>query len=354
MSKHFQRALRATRKAWEEQPFRHADYFTARAAIEYEEYQFLSSGSRTEALNLQALMDATDLSFMVGKLRQACFAITHQAVYKATYQFGLFDAMLGYLLENPALLEEPAVALYYYCYQFLTEPEEELHFTRFKSRLFQDASRLPTDEQRDLHLLAINYCIRKINQLRQGYFREALDLYQSALRAELLLENGLLSHFAFNNIVAIALKVGETDWAASFVRSHAQYLEKNHREANVQLNLARVAYVQMHYKDALLHLQEADYKDLINNLIAKTLQMKIYYETAELDVLDAQLQSMQSFLRRRRVIGYHRDNFQNIIRMTRKLMLLNWSDRKEKEALQVEIESLNPLTEKEWLLEKLH
>ena len=50
----------------------------------------------------------------------------------------------------------------------------------------------PADEQRNLHLFALNFCILKINQVQPAYYREALDLYQSALNADLLLENGQL------------------------------------------------------------------------------------------------------------------------------------------------------------------
>jgi len=352
LEKHFARALRAARKDWEHQPHRHSAYFEAQTAIEYEQYQFQSSGHRTEALNLQALIDATDTAFITRKLRQACFALSHQAVYKASYQLGLLDAVVQHLQNAPELLKRSAVALYYYCYLYLTEPEAERHFDQFKILLFEQSA-LPPDEQRNLHLLAINYCVKKINQAQTRYFREAFDLYRSALQAGLLLENGLLSPFAYNNIVAIALKVQESDWAETFIHAHSPFLEAKHREANVQLNLARVAYHRKQYGSAMVHLQSADYKDLINNLISKTLLLKIYYETAEFDALDAHLQSMQSFLRRQRVIGYHRDNYSNIIRLTRKLTQHNPRSRSEVSALQQQIETAAPLTEKDWLLDML-
>ena len=353
LDKHFQRALRKARHDWARQPFRHSGYFEAQADIALEAYQYLSTGQRTEAFNLQELLDATDTAFILRKLRQACFALTHQAVYNADYQLGLLDAVLEHIRRTPAMLDLPPVALYYSCYLFLTDPVEEAHFSRFRALLLAHSTTLPPDEQRDLYLLAINYCIKKINQLQNAYFRQALELYQSALRAELLLENGALSPFAYNNIVAIALKVGETAWAEHFIREYAPLLEKKHREANCQLNLARVAYTHKDYRKALLHLQEADYKDLINNLIAKTLLLKIYFETGEYDALDAHLQSMQGFLRRQRVIGYHRDNYRNIIRLTRRIMQHNPNDPAEAAALKNQIEAENPLTEKAWMLEML-
>ncbi|MBK8920200.1 MAG: hypothetical protein IPM81_01605 [Saprospirales bacterium] len=353
LEKHFRQSLQAARLAWARQPFRHAEFFDAQAAIEYELYQQSSAGRRTEALNWQELSDRTDQAFIARKLRQACMALSHQTVFKAEYEFGLLDAVLEHVRQSTALQQIPAIGLYYYCYLFLSEQEGEQYFWQFKAQLFHHLHQLPDDEQRNLHLLALNYCIRKINQLEKTYSQEALDLYKSALKADLLLENGQLSHFAYNNIAAIALKVNDIDWAVQFIQEYAPYLEKKHRDAAFHLNMARVEYGRQEMKSALLHLQQADYKDLINHLIAKTLQLKIYFETGEFDALDAHLQNMQTYIRRQHGIGYHKTNYKNIVRYGRRILQLNPGNRSERETLRRQIESEPVLTEKEWFLEML-
>ena len=353
LEKHFRQRLHGARTDWGRQPFRHAEYFDAQTAIEYELYQHLSAGRRTEALNWQQLSDQTDTAFIARKLRQACMALSHQAVYKTDYRFGMLDAVVEHVRQSDTLQQIPAVALYFYCLLFLSEPGGEIHFRRFKTQLFNHVDQLPLEEQRNLHLLAINFCIRKINLLDRSYSREALDLYQSALKAGLLLDNNQLSHFAYNNIVAIALQVGDVDWAETFIQEYAAILEKKHRDAAFHLNLARVEYARQNRDSALLHLQQADYKDLINNLIAKTLQLKIYYETSEYDALDAHLQSMQTFIRRQRVIGYHKTNYQNIVRYGRLLMQLKPGNRPARQRLAQQIEAEAVLTEKEWFMDML-
>ena len=353
LEKHFRQSLHSARAGWGKQPYRHAEFFDAQSAIEYELYQQLSAGRRTEALNWQQLSDQTDTAYIARKLRQACMALSHQAVYPANYQFGLLNAVLEHVRQTEALQQIPAVSLYFYCYLLLTEPASETLFQRFKTQLFENLDQLPVDEQRNLHLLALNFCIRKINQLESAYFREALDLYKSALNAGLLLENGQFSHFAYNNIIAIALKVGDIDWAEQFIHTYTPYLEKKHRDAAFHLNLARVEYGRHNLSAALLHLQHADYKDLINNLIAKTLQLKIYYETGEFDALEAHLQSMQTFIRRQRGIGYHKTNYLNIVHYGRRLMQHNPNSRQTRAALRQKIEEEPVLTEKEWFLEMI-
>lgn len=353
LEKPFSQHIRSAKAAWEQQPYRHTEYHDALASIEYEQYQFLSTGQRTIPLNLQEVSDRTDMAYLARKLREACFALTHQAVFQTQYELGLLHVAVEYVFQHPDLLEIPAIGLYFYCYQFLSNPDNESFFAQFKTALLTQNHQLPMEEQRNLHLLALNYCIKKINQRNTVYIREAFELYQSALKSDLLLENGLLSHFAFNNIVAAAIMAGELDWAEQFIHDYTPFLEKKHREATSCLSLARVAYKRRHLGEALLFLQQADYKDLINNLIAKTLQLKIYFETDELDVLEAHLENMRTFIRRQRDFGYHKTNYLNIIRYARKLTRLNMNSKSERAGLRQQIENEPHLTEKEWFLEQL-
>ncbi len=201
--------------------------------------------------------------------------------------------------------------------------------------------------------MGINYCILKINQMQREYCHEALELYQSGLQSGILIENGVISHMAFNNIVSIALKVDATEWAQQFIRDYQQHLENRHRLSTVCMNLARIYHIQRNYDAALAQLEQFDSRDQANNLLARSLQLKIYYETEDYDALELHLQSMQLFIRRQRVIGYHKHNYLNIIRYTKKLMLHNPNDKVARAALRASIAAEAYLTEKEWLLARL-
>ncbi|MEO0777604.1 MAG: hypothetical protein AAF146_13645, partial [Bacteroidota bacterium] len=56
---------------------------------------------------------------------------------------------------------------------------------------------------------------------------------------------------------------------------------------------------------------------------------------------------------RKKVIGYHKSNYKNIIRYTRKLLKVNPYNKTALQRLGGEIEAANPLTEREWLLRQL-
>jgi hypothetical protein len=350
LDKHFHIALREARQGREKLPYRHADFFHDLNLIEWEQYQFASAGRRADALNLQETSDLMDVAFVARKLRLACLARSHQALAPAEYSLSLLDAALDFARAHP---EVPVLTLYFHCYKFLTDPAALEHFTRFSHLLLDHAVLFPPDEQRTLYLLALNFGIKKINDGSREWVQASFDLYKSALERDLLLENGRLSRFAFNNIVAIALRVGEAAWAESFIGQFKPRLERQYREASASLNLARVAFARKEYRQALLHLQRADYSDTLNNLTAKTLQLKIYYETREFDLLESHLASLQRFILRHTAIGYHRTNYNSIVQYTRLLTRLNPEDAVAVGQLRRRLEQETALSEKDWLLEQL-
>ncbi|MFN0175576.1 MAG: hypothetical protein ACKVU0_13075 [Saprospiraceae bacterium] len=352
LGRHFQITLREARQSRERQPWRHADYYHDLNLIEWEQYQFDTAQKRTDSLNIQATSDLMDTSFVARKLRLACLAVSHQAVYKTEYRIGLLDAVLA---ESERMADIPAVGLYFHCYHFLADPFEqgEGHFGHFREMLVSCADSFPKEELRTLYLLAINFGIKKANESRAAWLRNTLDLYQAALALDLLLENGQISRFAFTNIVAIAVRVGEADWAEKFILEYRPRLERAWRDVTASLNLARVAYARKDYSSALLHLQRSDYKDTINNMIAKIYQLKIYYETDELDLLNSHLASLKNYVRRHTAIGYHRTNYTHILHYTERLMALHFNDAKAVAALREKIVGEKILTEREWFLEML-
>ncbi len=353
LPKHNQTALREVRLSRESRRWRHAEYFEDLHRIELEAFQLASAAKRYEAFNLQEISDLLDKTYAAQKLRHVCFALSHQAVTRMPYHFGLLQHVLAHV-EHQNWLDVPAIALYYHAYHFLANPSAEEHFTRFRTMLHGSAEQFPTDELRALYLLALNFSIKKSNDTGQAdWYRTTLGLYQEALERDLLLENSMLSRFAYHNIVGVAVRLGEVDWAERFIHQYRPLLEENYREATFSLNMARVAYMRGAYGDALLYLQRADYKDFINGMNAKILQLKIYYESQGYDLLESHLDSIQHYVRRQRAVGYHRDNYLNIARCTRTLMRLPPGDTGAMDDLRCQIVAEQVLTEKEWLLEQL-
>jgi hypothetical protein len=352
LPKHFHQTIQKVQRQLESEGERNADYHRKTLEYQFEVAHFQTLTTRTSELPLQDISDRLDIVYLAEKLRHACAQISHQAVFKTHYQFGLLPHVLEQV-ELGGFLKVPAVALYYYCFRFLTEQYSLEYFLQFRAELLQNGNLFPDAELKNLYLLAINFCIRKMNEGNEAFIREGWELYRGGLEKGFLLENRRISPFAFNNIVAFGIRLEAFAEVEHFIRDYQIYLETAHRERFVSFNLARLEYTRRNYSAALRLLQTADFKDLVNNLIAKTLLLKIYFELGEFDLLESHLETFRTFIRRREVSDYHRQNYLNIIAIVKKIIALVPDDRAEKMALRAEIERMEVLTEREWLLAQL-
>lgn len=352
LTKHYGRTIKKADRKQSQQPYRNADFFQNQLKFQLETSKFQSTQQRTGHLNLQEIGDTMDVLYLAQKLRHVCSQLSHRAVYQTDYQFGLLKGWIDELEDSP-YLEVPAIALYYYCYRFLTEAYSQMYFRKFREHLLIHYSQFPQEELKDLYRAAINFCIRKLNEGSLEFTREGWELYQEGLLKGFFIENHQLSRFTFDNIVGFGLRLEEFLPVAQFIESYKSYLPQDYQKSTVYFNLARLEYGQKNYDQALAHLQVANPKDLVNQLIAKTIQLKIYYEAEEFDLLESHLDSFRLFIRRREVSDYHRKNFQNIIAYTRKLITSNPYDNEEKQKNKAMILEEEILSERKWLLQKL-
>ncbi len=262
-------------------------------------------------------------------------------------------ALLELLEKRPDWLESPEIGIYYHGCLALLHPEDERHFNAMKPLLTHRPSLFSAEENHDLFLLAVNYCIRKVNGGYSDYAHEGLALYKHALDHDYLLEKGELSRFTFRNIVGMGLKIKAFDYVEWFIHTYKDRIAKTHRDSMVNFNLARLEYGRRNYRQAMALLQKADYDDLLLHLAAKTLLLKIYYEAGELRLLESLLEAYQIFIRRKKIIGYHQTNYRNVARHFQKLLSLNRFDNNEVAAFRAAVAADEHLTERDWFLEQV-
>lgn len=328
---------------------RDATWFDFRFRAGMLQYQDATATRRYDAFNLQETSDALDAAYLIRKLRHVCLALSHQTVFAAEYQFGPLPAFFQWI-ESDNLTRHPVLALYYHACRFLLEPAGEGHFATFRQVLAARPETLPEDERRTLYLLALNFGIKRGNERGAPWHRETFELYRNALGQGLLLEHGRISRFAFNNMIGLAIRLQEIEWAEAFLSEYAAVLENNQRPVTLALTRAQLAFARRDYDAALAALQSADYRDFLNNLVARILQLKIYFETDAWELLEHHLQNMERYVRRHRVAGYHRDNARMLIHFTRLLMRTPVFETGKREMLRKEIAETPVLTEREWLL----
>lgn len=332
---------------------RDSHFYHLQYQLEWERYVSAQvQQGRSQENNLAAVIRSFDIYAVAGKLRLACLMESHRAVFPVAFEDAFLTVLLQ-LLEKSELVEVPIVALYYHCYQSLTGGGED-SFRAFRDALEKQGRELPEEENRTFTLLAINFCIRRLNMGEVQYVREAFDLYRIGLETRALLEHGFLSRFAFKNIVALGLRLKEFDWVIRFIQDFEPFLEEKYRNAHRDFNMAKVYFTLKNYKLAMPLLARVDENDLLLNLDSRVMLLKMYYETDATDALDALLASFKILLlRKKKLIGYHSTHYLNTLRYIQKLTRLNQNDRQATQVFREEIEANKLVIEKEWLLEQL-
>lgn len=352
LERHFQDSFKLANDILNNQPLRNTDYFGWQGALLWEEARFNTLRQPENSGRLSQLSDNADLFWLSQKLRYGCLHMAFQARFSTAQGLSLRQE-IDHILSLRDFLQTPAIATWFYCLRMLENPENLDFFQHFKTLLLQHGQIFNVDEVRDLFLFAINFCIRQVNEGKTGFFHDILDFYKDGLSKGHLFENGVLSHFTYFNIVAAALHTSDFAWAETFIHEQRNALERSYRDSAFSFNLARLEFARKRFDAALSQLQHSNYHDPLLSMAAKTIALKIYYESDEFEVLHAHLEALIKYIRRKPGLGYHRNNYLNLARYTQKLIGLNWNDKTELLQLRQKIEAEPVLTEREWLLEQL-
>ena len=357
LDKPFRQAVETGKRKLSDSPLRNSEYHFDKFNLEQEQYFYSAGAKATGDLNLQEVSDELDMAFVANKLRIACRMIHHQALNKkASYQIGMLEPMLT-MIEQGRMLDEVGVAVYYYGYKASTDRTEPLHFENLWRLLRENGPSFPKAELRELYVLAINYCVSRINVGQEVYFQKAFDIYQKGFELEILVdEQDTVSKIIFTNTVYSAIKTKNFVWAESFIERLSSRLEDKHRHSTVQFNLSRLYYEKGDYDKAQTLLREFEYDDMILNVVAKTMLLKIYYKTGEYDALESLIEAMRSFLQRKEVLSQSYKNvFKNIIMLMKKLLHLNPYSATQVEKFRKAVMETNPIQEqeREWFLQQI-
>jgi hypothetical protein len=345
--------FRKTAQIFDKQVLRNFDFYYDTYEWQVEYYEYTTSQQRASVEGFQEFSDALNVFFIAQKLRQGCAALVQSALNKSDVQIDFLEEVLQYLAQKQEMSDIPLVALFFYSYQALSNNEDNVYFGKLKILLFQVDNQFNHSELREFYLYAINCCIRRINAAKDEYIAEVFEIYRKGLETGALLEGESLSRFTYNNIVMAGVRLKEFDWTEKFIYDYKPFLEEKFRDSIFNHVLATFYFKKKDYSKAMSFLQNAEFDDVLHNLDARRMLLCIYYDLSEFDALEAHLEAFKNYLYRQKNLGYHRENCLNLIRFTRRLLQLDFTNPSEIKQLAEEISNTTRLVELSWLLEKL-
>ncbi len=351
LDKHYNTAQKRAERLLVKHPFQDAFFLQAQYLLAEMEYRHAPHHEHKYREELQTVADALDRAYLAEKLRFSLEMVNSAQVLDIHYHLHLGEAMLAWLQENP-ISDAPRVDIYLYALLMLQEPENQGHYHKLYALLQDNEALLPPEERKNLYTYLLNYCTRRINHYRDNaYYGHFLDINMLLIDKGLLLENGELPPWRYNNLITVGLVTGRMKWAHQFMENHKSMLPEAFRENIYNYNRAHYLYHQKKYEEAQVILNQLNLQDLLLAIPAKNLLVKIYYETGQTELLLSFLEAYRIYIYRQELARPKlKDQARNFIECTRKLARLAPF---EQEKLQALADNLPPATEtfeREWLL----
>jgi len=317
--------------------------------IEQRKFELIGTQNRSQQTNITNLLHHLTDFYCLSVLKFACTASSHKNVTTQDYNIRLLDAVLA----DASTSIHPVISMYYNIYQSLESKEHSHYFELAETLFLAHYHLLNIQEQYEVLLLLINYCIKRLNTAEKSFVKKGFDWYNWGLKHSVLIHRNNLSRFAYLNIVGLGLKLEEFDWVAEFIPNYIQYLPIQFQGNYQHYTTAKLCFKQKNYNKAQRLLTQIEYDDIFLNLDTKTMLLEIYYEEKSWDSLEALLVSFSRYLQRKQVIAYHKKVYQNIITLTQKIMSLPSYDKAAKNALLAEVKTTTPLAERDWLIKQI-
>ncbi|MCB9275213.1 MAG: hypothetical protein H6564_14310 [Lewinellaceae bacterium] len=348
----FEKEMKNLEQQQVRQPYRNVGYHYHNYQLQLERYEYDHRQRRSGRMNLQELAEELTIFYLADILRHSCTVLTARNISQEDYQLELLEEVLRYVERSP-VRQSPAVAIYHQAYKALSEPDQEFYFDNLLELIEKHWQQFPPDEARDIYLLAINYCIQRLNKGQRLYIQQAFELYRKGLERGVLLEEGALSKFTYNNVLMLAIALQEWEWAEGFLEQYKAHLPERERENIYRYNLAVYYFRKPDYGRAMELLQQASLEDVLYSLNARSMLLRIYYELEEFDALESLLDSFRTFISRQKGLGYHKEHYLNLLSFVRQMLRLPPGDYKARQKLRRKVEGAAAVAEKGWLLEKL-
>ena len=332
-----------------------AETFLQRHLLEQRKYYLLNYDHRPfDHSNIERVSGELDRYFIVTKLINAVHTQSRLQTERQQYELKLVPDIVQFLDTDPTYLSEPLVALHYYMYKMLAAGDDDTMYERYKQRIFDVGDQLGDRQGYEFFQPALNFCRRRINEGKQAFLAEYLEVYKYALHHGYVFDNAQLDPLQFRNTILTALRLGEYEWAESYIVDYQHKLPKSQRSNAVNYNSATLYFYQKNYDRALEFLRDVEYENTTYNLNAKTMLLAIYYETESFDALDSLFDAITTYLHRHKELPQTaREAFGNLVGFTQRLTRILPGDRRAVELLKADVAGVKYVASRPWLMEKI-
>jgi hypothetical protein len=344
--KHFNFQLGKAQKRIKTEEVRSISYWRDQYWLSEIETQALISERKREYIKgFQNLSDNLDNYFFFEKLRYSCAMANLEAIGANKYDIQFIEQIKDYLEEKTD--KDFHIDIYLKIFQCLIQQDNEQTFSLLRQQVEQYQSLISKEELREIIVFVINICLRKTRKGYEEYYEQALDLYMLGIENKTLFTGNNLTHWTYNNVVKLAIRVKRYQWLDQFIDQYSVYLSPSFREEAINYSKAELAFSKQNYDSCLQHINQVNFTDPQYFLGSRIMLLKSFYATDALDALSSQLASFMMFLRRNKKIS--NDYKQTLLNFCSLLHLILRSRPDKKDKVLQKIEATKQKVEGDWL-----
>ena len=138
-----------------------------------------------------------------------------------------------------------------------------------------------------------------------------------------------------------------------FLDEYKDFLIDTERTNVYNYSMAVLYFRLMDYAKAMDLLQKITLREVLFNLDARRMLMRIYYDFEERAALASLIDSTKIYIHRQKNMGYGREHYWNLTCFLQKMLKNDLKNPETRAILRGEVEAEKSIAEKEWLLEKL-
>lgn len=260
-----------------------------------------------------------DNFFLALKLGYACelkkLKDLHQSVL-------VEDWLLEHVLENESdkISQNKYLSTYRLILKLMTDNKDEDYIQLKDSFLNERNLYQPYDQLIILGNL-MNFIAQKMRTANsKKTIEEAFELSKIGLEEKISMPDGEIGAVPFFNILNIACRLEEIEWAEYFLKEYSELLTKKDKIEAVKIANAIISFEKQAFQDVLTHLRDISFNNIFYATRARALILKSLIETdVDKSRIQYECEAFSQFLRRNKLLstnllsGYK--NFLKVIKM---------------------------------------
>lgn len=259
-------------------------------------------------------------------------------------------------IKEEDVIQSPLTHMYYIATLTTNDSEDEAKYLLLRQKLeILQKEKYHKKELTNLCKLLEAFLIRKSMEGDEKRYVDLLDLYKYEVKHKLVFSSdNYFYSIKFRNIAVVGTRVKDYDWLEDFMKKYRHTLTQKQQSTLYPYCIALLYFYQKKYDEAKNILLLPEDIDNILSFDIKRLQIMIYYEENDIDLLDAMMNSFRVLIFRDKFLSInYKEANKSFINMLFQMIRTKPNDHKKIEKMIVTLKSNKSFMERHWLLKKV-